>query len=121
MESPSKKRKNDSSSDESDSSCRIVAFLGNAGHTLTGSDEDTSPEKPKHKQLKKRKILDVSFKITPESSDSSVEITDVKLPNQAEIDALLARDTQELDDKEMWERLCRREELKEQENEETSK
>ena len=119
MSSESQKRKRDSSSEKSDSSCRIVpSFLVNAGHTLTES-EDSNNEQIAHKKiLKKRKVK--IYSEDRESSDSSVEIIDVKLPNQSEIDAKLAKDTQDMDTQEMWDRLCWKEEMKIYEEDENS-
>ena len=123
MESENTKRKRDSSADDkSDSSCTVVpSFLVNAGHTLTESPEELSDhETVRQKKLFKRRKVKKSEE-QHESSDSSVEIIDVKLPNQADIDAQLAKDTQDLDTQDMWERLCWKEELKNEQNAKDSK
>ena len=125
MATETKKRKRDISSDEtSDSSCCIVpAFVANAGHTLTESESDEQLSNKEHvgqrKILKKRIVKKCQEE--SDSTDSSVEIIDVKLPNQLEIDAELAKATQDLDTQAMWDRLCWKEELKKDEMKQESK
>ena len=119
MASESRKRKRDSSSENSDSSCRVVpSFLVNAGHTLTESEE-SDKEHIAHKKILKKRKTQKSYEES-ESTDSSVEIIDVKLPNQSQIDAELAKDTQDMDTQAMWDRLCWKEEMKNYENEDKS-
>ena len=116
MESESDKRKRDISSDDnSDSSCCVVpAFLANAGNTLSESEGEGEVIDKEHfaqrKQFKKRKVQ-ISQEES-DSTDSSIEIIDVKLPNQSEIDRELAKETQDLDTQAMWDRLCWKEEMK---------
>ena len=64
MNSGGQKRKNEEMTD-SDSSCKIVAYLGDVGNTMSDSDEEKQSEKfqAKTKRLKKPTKLHVTMKL----------------------------------------------------------
>ena len=110
------KRKAECSS-QSDSSCKVVSVFENLANTMNESDSDSdevnSKKKYASKKIKKIKRDDTTY-TEGQSSDSSVEIVDVKLPYEKDVKEKESKATQDLDTLDMWDRLVARELEKEE-------
>ena len=99
----------------SDNECVIVPNMGNVGHTCESSASESSQENLSRKKLVKKLPKKEEDPFADFGSDSSVEIIDVKLPYEKLVKEKKEKETQDLDDEEMWERLIEREQDKESE------
>ena len=93
MECEQKRTMSQNSENDSDE-CVAVAYLGNAGHTCPDLSSGSSPGKKRKKIIKRHKKVKKDSN-HGHSSDSSVEVIDVKLPYQDEINQEIDKPTQE--------------------------